>query len=368
MKNYTFLLFLLFLAQSVCAQDPGYTGPAKNMVQAFWDLAAKLDASVAAGGSSMDGPKLLTLEKKINDVKNKDAAYNTSAMESKLKACAQAVDAYRKKNENAQNAYKEKMDKESKTSKMIYELFHISTDVDNGGLGTIGNVIENYKKKTQELLLLKEDITKRDLEKFNGYIKNDLKTADNDLLELDRRCREQTDPKNAEVQYYELQYKQAYWDAAQKIFPEEKSFAVTYDLATKLLAGLGTLEDVHKIASKSKQQKINETRLPAAVAKDAALEKTFMEIFNKQYGEEYKGTATKAILLSDDWTILRNEITGIVTGRRRHAVIVYKGTNGKCYLTSNFFIHQEYVGNAFINTKSIYVLMGSQEMLCEHAK
>jgi hypothetical protein len=368
MKFFCIPLLFLFFTNCLPAQDAGYNGPAKTLVKSFWDISGKLDASIAAGGSSMDVFKLSSLDNKIKDIKNKDAAFNTGNMEMKLKSSKEAVEEIKRKKENAGTAYREKMAAEQKTSQMIYDLFHISTDVDNGGLGTIREVIENHKKKTADLLLLKESITKNDLEKFKGYLNTDLQTAENDLLELDRRCREQTNPENAEVQYYELQYKQSYWNAAQKIYPEEKDFARTYETATKLLAGLGTLEDVHKIASKSKQQKINETRLPAAVAKDAALEKTFMEIFNKQYGEEYKGTATKAILLSDDWTILRHEITGIVTGRRRHAAIVYKGTNGKCYLTSNFFIHQEYVGNAFINTKSIYVLMGSQEMLCEHAK
>jgi uncharacterized protein YbaA (DUF1428 family) len=164
-------------------------------------------------------------------------------------------------------------------------------------------------------------------------------------------------------------YNQAYWDAAQKVYPNESEFKKAYTLASSLLQGLGSIDDVHKLASKSKQQKITDTKLPVAAMKDAALEKMFMDAFNKYHGEEFKGTASKAVLTSDDWSIERNGITGIVTGRVRRAVIVYKGKDGKCYLTANFFLHQEYVGNSYSSTAtSKFPIMGSQEMLCGNVK
>jgi hypothetical protein len=368
MKVASSFLLLVFFAFASNAQPDGYIGKAQITIIAFWDGAAKLEKSIEGGGSSIDADKLSNLQRKIDETKRKDPSYNTATMEAKVKILVQGIEALKKKNETAIKGNRDKTLNIQKVDQLLRSLFHISTDVDNGALKTIKEVIENYKKRTTEMLAMDKSTNKGDLEKYIVSLKNDFKSGENDLYELDRRCREQTVAENAEVQYYELIYKQAYWDAAQKLYPDVPEFAKVYATATKLLDGLGTIDDVHNLASKSKQQKINETKLPAAVMKDVALEKMFIDAFNKQYSEEFKGTATKAVLLSDNWTILRHEITGIATGRRRHAAIIYKGTNGKCYLTSNFFIHQDYVGNSFINTKSIYVVMGSQEMLCANVK
>ena len=86
------------------------------------------------------------------------------------------------------------------------------------------------------------------------------------------------------------------------------------------------------------------------------------------YSESFKGKALKAVILSDDWTIQRNEVSGIVTGRLRKAAIAYKNAEGKCYLIREFFIQQEYVGGAFVGTKSVYAVGKGQEMLCENLK
>lgn len=254
-----------------------------------------------------------------------------------------------------------------KVAKLLSSLFHISTQVDNRRLSTIAQEIEDYKQQLNELLTLDTSGNKSDLRQHYAQLKTSFKSAENDLYELERRCREQTKEENARVNYYELLYNQAYWDAAQKVYPNEMNFKKAWSVATELLDGLGSIDDVAKIASKSKQQKIKDTKLPAAAIKDAALEKMFVDAFNKYHGEEFNGKAVKAVITSSDWSIERHDVTGIVTGRVRKAVIVYKGKDGKCYLTANFFLRQEFVGNSFSNTAtSIYPIMGSQEMLCDN--
>ncbi|MBC7874696.1 MAG: hypothetical protein H7Y01_11895 [Ferruginibacter sp.] len=368
MKIIILGLACLFTGVLSNAQDPDYTGPAKVPVKGFWDGAAKLEKSMAGGGSSMDADNLSNLQRKIADIKKRDAAYNTGEMELKFKTLSEGIEGLKKKHGAAIQANRDKTLNMQNVDKILRSLFHISTQVDRGGLKTIKEVIESYRNRTNEVMAMDKSTNKNDLERYRVALKGNFKVAENDIYELDRRCREQTDPANAEVNYYEVLYKQAFWDAAQKIYPAEPDFATAYATATKVIEGLGSVTDVHAIASKSREQKIKDTRLPAAVVKDPALEKMFVDAFNTQYKEEFKGTAIKAVVLSNEWGIERNELTGIVTGRVRRGSIVYKGTNGKCYLTSNFFIHQEYVGNSFMNTKSVYVVMGSQEMLCEHVK
>lgn len=369
MKQFTILALGLIIFNNTYAQDPNYNGPAKATVKAFWDGAAKLEQSVAAGGSNLDADRLALLSKKIQDVKAKDASYNTAAMDAKLTTLTQGVQSLMEKADAEKKRRDAAIRNSQQVAKILYSLFHISTQVDNGRLKTIKLEIEDYKKRTAEVLTMDTSGNKSELQQHLVQLKTSFKSAENDIYELDRRCREQTVAENAEVKYYELLFNQAYWDAAQKIYPNEADFKKAYSLASALAQGLGSIEEVHKIAAKSKQQKINDTKLPASAVKDPGLEKMFMDAFNKYHGEEFKGTATKAVLTSDDWSIERNDITGIVTGRVRRAVIVYKGKDGKCYLTANFFLHQEYVGNSFSSTAtSKYPIMGSQEMLCSNVK
>lgn len=368
MKRSVIYLLLTFFSITAYAQDADYTGPAKNMVQSFWEEAIKLEQSIAAGEKA-DGAKIVGLARKIQEIKVKDKAYNTAAIDAIYKKLSGALVTVKPKSGLTIQERHEMTMKTMQVAQILNSLFHISTQVDNGRLKTIKQEIEDYKKKTDEVLTMDTTNNKSELRQHLAQLKTSFKSAENDLLELDRRLREQSKPENADVKYYEIVYNQAYWDAAQKIYPNEENFKKAYLLAAKLLQGLGSIDDVHNIAAKSKQQKINDTKLPVASVKDAGLENMFMDAFNKYHGEEFKGTAIKAVLTSDDWSIERNDITGFVTGRVRRAVIVYKGKDGKCYLTANFFLHQQYVGSSFSSSAtSKFPIMGSQEMLCSNVK
>lgn len=369
MKSALFVFTLLFSMINANGQDNNYTGPASAAVKAFWDEAAKLEQSNAAAEANSNKTKIATLARKIQEIKAMDVTYNTAAMEAKFKKLTETIISPKVKTGLVIQDRHEMALKSQQVAKILNSLFHISTQVDNRRLKTIVQEIEDYKKQLAEVLTMDTSGNKSELRQHFAQLKTSFKSAENDLLELDRRCREQTVAENADVKYYELEYNQAYWDAAQKIYPNEPDFKKVWQLAAKLVDGLGTIDDVHKLASKSKQQKINDTKLPLAAMKDAALEKMFMDAFDKFHGEEFKGKAVKAVLTSDEWSIERNNITGIVTGRVRRAVVLYKGKDGKCYLTANFFLHQEYVGNSFSSTAtSKFPIMGSQEMLCGNVK
>lgn len=94
-----------------------------------------------------------------------------------------------------------------------------------------------------------------------------------------------------------------------------------------------------------------------------------MNGFNGKYGNTYKGTALKAVLLQDGWTIERHNISGVITGRNRIGQLAYKGADGKCYLLPNpIYIYQAYIGGSFSNTEVIYNGFSGEEMLCENVK
>jgi hypothetical protein len=240
--------------------------------------------------------------------------------------------------------------------------------------------IDAYKAKTQELLNMndamaayKSDIKSKDeLKLFVDKMKlSHSRNFDPFLESVERILSQSTGEKggNWEVSYYELQGEQAHWDAAVKVFPEEPEFAKIYQKITAAVNKYGSLDNIYAKTQGNKVEKIKNTKLPPATVKDASLEKILIEGFNKKYGQEYKGAALKAVLTQDGWTIERNSLTGIVTGRNRTGKIAYKGTDGKCYLLSNnIFIYQAFIGSSFSNTEVIYNGLGGEEMLCENVK
>lgn len=156
-----------------------------------------------------------------------------------------------------------------------------------------------------------------------------------------------------------------------QVFPDITECANASQRCNELASKYGTEEQIKSIAKTNKAVAIKTRKLPAAIVKDAALEKILIEEFNKRYGPAYNAKAVKAVLTQDGWTTERNTITGIVTGRNRTGKIAYKTQegDGKCYLLAgNIFIYEEYIGSSFTNTKVIYNGLGGDEMLCENVK
>lgn len=243
----------------------------------------------------------------------------------------------------------------------------------DGGVGdrkpaSIQARIESMNKNTEALLALDRSDSKSPLNRYLIRVQKYAADAQGFYPGLKKICLERTDAALMAVDFYVFQYYQAYWDAAQKIFPGEAAFSQTYSLATTILAELGSVDKLATLAAKNYEQKVNDTRLPEPKVNDKALEKLFMEAYDKMYSVSFSGKAIKAIILSDDWTIQRNEVSGIVTGRLRKGAVVYKNADGKCFLIKEFYIQQEYVGNSFAGTKSVYAVGKGQEMRCENVK
>lgn len=371
MRTGLFILVLtgFFQMQSLGQPDAAYNGPAKTAVKSFWDFAEKVEKANASGGSALTALNLATMERKLKEISSKDPAYPIGPLETRLKELKSGADRQNQKTAAAVQAGKESGSIARRVGQLLSELFSSSLQLSSYNAKNAPGLIEAYRNKTAELLGLDRSRNQSDLEKSYKILLGNFNHAENDLAELDRRCREQTNGDNALVQYYELHWNQAHWDAAQQLYPEETSFKTAYALATKLVEGLGTVENLYRLAAQSREEKIKNCRLPAAAVQDPALEKLFIETFNKFHGEEFKGTAIKAVITSEAWSIQRNELTGIILGRFRRAVIVYKNKEGKCFLSANFFIRQEYTGSGYSQlTQSPYPVMGSQEMLCVNAK
>ncbi len=359
------------------AQDASYKGPAKMDVSTFWR-----QAEIVKKGNATSST-LSNLEKAMANIKQKDPAYNTSSMDEIIQTCKEKVN----KDKEAETGKKEKhlanMDasrNETQDKLKIKKMFDGVFDIGGFSFGDVNKAqAENdaYKKEVDDLLAMKAEREAyiaemkkgNDYEKFVGKMKIGYDRNFETFIEkVDKIMAQSTgDGSNWKNAYYEMQAEQIRWDAAQKVFPDEPKFAEVYKKITAKVNQYGSLE---KIAGKNKEnniEKIKNTKLPVAVIKDATLEKMFVDAFNETYSAEYKGTAIKAILLHSDWEIERHAISGVIVDRKRVGAIVYKGTDGKCYLISLIYLYQDYISGSFQNTKAGFAQSG-QEMLCENVK
>jgi hypothetical protein len=372
MKKIFQLVVTISFYATINAQDANYKGPAKSYVNSFWQM-AKIAGELAEKGSVSATSRMDNMDKTIGIIKEKDPAYITSKMTEEVNRLRELLrlkaGTYQKEQQQI-FAQKEKEQQDSKSrekldwenQKKIAALLEYLFGRNNDNLD-----IEEMKAKTNELLAL----DRSGYTKFEIWIKRLKQKAEEAAIRYPKQeaiCKQETRQVEAKKWYRVFQSYQSYWEAAQKIFPEEEGFKKIDSLITNILNGLGTEDNLLALVAKNYEQKVKNTRLPGAKVQDAALEKLFMDAYDKMYSESHKGKAIKAIIVSDDWQIQRNEITGVVTGRFRKGAIVYKNAEGQCRLVEEFFIQQEYVGNAFTGTKSVYAVGKGQEMLCENVK
>ncbi len=348
--------------------SPNYAGPAKMYVTNYYKQAEDAKLNIQKQSFSTAQNKIEQMEKSLTQLKAKDPSYNTSPMDLDVINLKSAMETEKFNIEKSAADGENKAANEQVAYKILGELFGMQnldfrsdefplramivqkhqTSLDAyDALATKAstNALEGFRKKNTDFFLSHTNMTLKKMENF-------IPTA--------------TGTDWVEGAYYTLQYHKSLWNAAQKVYPLEADYAAMYQKVSGMADKLGSIENMK---GKGKANSVEETKnrkLPTAVIKDAALEKLFIETFNKNLGAEVKGTAIKAILLQSDWTLFRNTISGVITKRARQAAIVYKGTDGKCYLRMGIILNQEYMGNSFVNGWVEDARLGGGEMLCSN--
>lgn len=355
------------------AKSSDYTGAAKNQVKYFWDRALQPADKLSEG--ELNG-NIRDMEYAINATKEKDPSYNVAEMEAALKKIKDDIKAKKLAEVRQTSGDKRSSrppEKEVTDPTGLLEKLFIETNISVGSTSDLPEApakIEAYKAKLTKLLAM--DYTDAIIKKgryAKGSISGKLAGADRELDKIDGALKEVREKSGMQYIYYTLQLHAAFWDAAQKIFPEEPSYTDMYKKVNAGITKLGSLEQLYAKAEVNRIEHIKNTKLPAPVVKDANLEKVVTNGFNKVYGAAHNVSALKAVLTQNGWTILRNSLTGIVVGRQRTAKLAYKGSDGKCYLLPDYvFIHEDYVGSSFINTGAVFNGLDGEEMLCENVK
>ncbi|HEX9962788.1 MAG TPA: hypothetical protein VGB00_17790 [Pyrinomonadaceae bacterium] len=100
--------------------------------------------------------------------------------------------------------------------------------------------------------------------------------------------------------------------------------------------------------------------MPAAVKRDAALEKSITDLLNEMGG----GRALRVVIVDRDWTPQRHEVTGVLIGRAIGVVVGVKSDDGRCFRENQTYF-QDYNGRAYTGLR----LSGTREqtdMACEN--
>lgn len=221
-------------------------------------------------------------------------------------------------------------------------------------------VLKEYEERVEVLLRDYRD----GVEACLPHIRN---TADGSIMLIAKYKKEAEtyDEKGAKAAYRELVGEHTYWNAARRIYPDLPQAAEVYRLASEALAALGSMEQVVAKAASRRMERLKNTFMPAAVVKNAALEAEFREAFAAEgWGE----TIVKIHILSRDWSVLRNNLTGVILGRIQTAAICAKKKSGECILYE-YTIRQDHTGGGYSGTSRRHSHgIIEAEFLCENAK
>jgi len=353
------------------AKSSDYNGAAKNQVKYFWDRALQPTDKLSEG--ELNG-NIRDMEYALNTTKEKDPSYNAAEMEAALKKIKDDLKAKKLAEVRQTSGDKRSSrpaEKESNDPGTLFEKLFIDNNISVGSTSDLPQApakIEAYKAKLTRLLSMDyTDALIKQGRNAKAHLSGAAANTDRELDKIDGALKDARDKSAMEYRYYTIQFHLAYWDAAQKIFPEESAYAAMYKKVNAGAAQLGSLEQLYAKAEANRIEHIKNTKLPAAAVKDAGLEKVLTNGFNKLYGTAHNVSALKAVLTQNGWTTLRNSLTGIVIGRERSAKLAYKGSDGKCYLLPDYvFIREDYVGSSFINTVAVFNGLDGEEMLCEN--
>lgn len=336
---------LIFASQfAILAQE---TPTGKKFAEDFWKF--------------LNEGRLVAAEGRLDSIKRREPNFDASKME---KALADAKAKNEGRRADSRNALMAKVN----AGNALDELFRsrvVQAD-SSDTLESIKSEIEKYSKKADEVLAVNRADIQSDLESSLQSLLKDLTRDTETNTKLLKSVNESIEAKHAEASYYELLLRQSYWETARRIFPDEADIVKAYNSITATINSVGTAEQRAANAEKNMNAKIDAERLPKAGQNNASLEKQFQNAFNSMnQARNLNYSFLRAVIISTDYGIVRNQLTGIVLGRYLIGSIAFKDKTGKCKL-GRFRIDQSFVGSSFTGTWKGDFADFTFEMRCEN--
>lgn len=383
-------VFLVF-ALTVCS--PSFAQPADNpklkpFIDKFWQYMDEIK-KVEASGTSKSQPssanknteyksevpvgsddnitKLKIIadnaKKQIEHIKKRDPGYDVSKMEALVQPYIDAKQAQ----VDANNARVAALVFHG-TDDGCHGLFQNATTTDFNPSGDLQEAIKKHIVQLEDYNKRLDNILKNRMagvENCHDYIKENTEEGEKRFNKFKTDLEKNDSEIGTRVNYRELVGEETYWNAAKLLYPDLKDAADLHQMIKDFLTSSGGLDGLLTKAAVRKKERLKNTFMPKAVTANAAIEAEFKEAFNKTgWGE----TIVKINLLTKEWTIVRNSLTGVILCRTQQAAIVAKQKAGNCALYT-FTIKQEYAGGTFSSASSRYSHdVWELEFLCENAK
>lgn len=220
--------------------------------------------------------------------------------------------------------------------------------------------LEAYQKKLENILTNHM----QGVEECKDFIRQRVETGRKAAEKSKVSMQTLSDHRAVKYLYREVAGEEAYWGAALKLYPDVPGLAALHTMLREILVADGGFEGWLNKAAARKAEKLKNTFMPKAVQVNAALESEFREAF---LAEGWNETVIKINILSRDWNIVRNSLTGVIICRTQTAAIVAKQKAGNCVMY-DYTIKQQYTGSGYSGVSSRYAHgVLADEFLCENA-
>lgn len=355
------------------------TGPAKAQVNGFWKQIEKMrNHDKADNKQVVFSSAIQSAQTALNNTKIKDPSYNTSNMEKALKECQDIYNGLAGGKEDLRSSRINTINKLNvffdRSIKNFCSYDYNSQETDEEKIKRVRNnddSLSKYKKMALEYAGENKDevIVQDQLNKLKNKAKSfqapyDSKSKWPQGLGTMKILEDPENSWSIAIFTYvqEIKNWEAYFYAATTLYPNEPELTKAHEWCLKAAQQIGSTDDVLNKIGKSQNDYLKNVKFPAPKVQDASLEAEFMRLFNEM---GYKETIVKVNIQSTDWTIDRNELTGVIIGRSKQAFIASKTADGTCYVTE-FWIFQDYNGSGYGSFRNVTANSYRSKIACEN--
>lgn len=184
--------------------------------------------------------------------------------------------------------------------------------------------LDAYRKRLNNILQSHMD----GIDHCKKYITDRVETGQKNAARLRQDIGKADDAQVVRSLYRDIAGEEAYWSAARQLYPDISGLPALSAELQQLLAGNGGLAGYLSQAASRKAERLKNLRMPAAVQVNPALDAEFREAFLAEgWGESIVGIR----LLSREWAIVRNSLTGAIICRTQTAAIAAKRRTAVAY-------------------------------------
>lgn len=155
----------------------------------------------------------------------------------------------------------------------------------------------------------------------------------------------------------------AYLEELKKLFPNTPGVDEALKIAQEGVTKYGNNKAMLASIKENKNAELANVYMPKAVTQNAEWEGWFKQYFLKNYPGY---TVVRISMLSSNWFIKKNEISGLPEYRHLGCAVGAKSPDGKCKIIS-LDLYQDYLGGKF-ESPGRYETGREKEMLCENLK